>query len=123
MTEGMRKILEESPKGEIWVCLDGSMEYNAIDLKSFNKALRDGNKKIITPLCYAMNNELCLRGYKLYVINHFNGEEQKLCINDLLLGKEKDGQKSLRPAHNIERLILSGEYDIRIDWENEDYEK
>ena len=46
-----------------------------------------------------------------------------MCVNDLLLGRKKDYEKDLRPAHNIERLILNNVYDIRTDWENENYEK
>lgn len=125
LTEEMKNLLETSPKGEIWVCLDGSMKYNCLDLKSFNKIIRESTEAvhIITPLTYAINNDFALRGYKLYVVSHFNGEKQQVCVNDLLLGRKKDYEKDLRPAHNIERLILNNVYDIRTDWENENYEK
>lgn len=124
LTEEQKKLLQTSPKGTIYVCLDGSMEYNCIDLKKFKRLIKKTVEPvfIITPLTIVIDNYYPLHGYKLYVVSHFNGHKQQVCINDLLLGIKKDYQKDLKPAHNIERLILNNVYDIQTNWEDEEYE-
>ena len=125
MTEQEKILVSQCPREQIWVCLDGSMKYNCIDLKKFKK-LTTGKTEpvyIVTPLTTVIDNYYPLHGYKLYIVSHFNGVRQQVCVNDLLLGNKKPEEKDLRPAHNIERLVLNGVYEIQTNWEDEDYEQ
>lgn len=124
MTEQEKSMVSQCPRGQIWVCLDGSMKYNCIDLKKFKKIIREKEPVyIVTPLTTAIDNYYPLHGYRLYIMSHFNGVKQQVWVNDLLLGHKKLEEKDLRPAHNIERLVLNGVYEIQTNWEDEDYEQ
>lgn len=107
-----RKIIAESPKGTIVICLDGTMRYNAISLKDFQLAVNDELDYICTPLTYAIDNFFCLKGYKVIVVS----EGVQRCINDMLLGDIGPNERELRLAHNVEKMILSGVYNIETNW-------
>lgn len=106
------KILRECPSGTILVNLDGEAEYNAISLKEFKLKIRDGCQYIVTPLTTALDLFYCFKGYRLIV----QSEGYSRCINDILLGDIGENEKELRPAHNIEKMILGGVYDIETQW-------
>lgn len=109
-----RKIIKESPKGTIIINLDGNIIYNCVSLKDFKLALKERKEYITTPLTTALDNCLCLDGYKLIV----QSEGRERCINDMLLGDIGPNEKELRLAHNIEKMILGGLYDIETEWKN-----
>lgn len=110
--KSVRDILQNSPTGTILVNLDGEVEYNAISLKEFKQKLKDKCPYIVTPLTTALDNGLCLQGYRLVV----QSEGHSRCINDMLLGDIGENERELRLAHNIEKMILGGVYDIETQW-------
>lgn len=107
-----RKIISESPNGTILVNLDGEVNYNAVSLKDFRLAIKNGSQYIVTPLTTALDLFYCFKGYRLLV----QSEGHMRCINDMLLGDIGENEKELRPAHNIEKMILGGVYDIETQW-------
>lgn len=111
LTEEERDRIKKGPLGTIIVSLDGHM-YTTISLKDFKEAIARGDKTIITPLTYALDMFYVLKGYR--VIVESNGKRR--CINDMLLGDIGPNEKELRISHNIEKMILSGVYDIETDW-------
>ena len=114
MNDHDRHIVETSPKGTIIVNLDGTTMYNALCLKDFQLALSREEPLIVTPLTYAIDNLYVLQGYKLIV----ESEGKQLNINRMLLGYDiGPNDKELRLTHNVERLILSGVYDIETNWD------
>lgn len=107
-----RKILSDSPNGTILVNLDGEVNYNAISLKEFKQKVKERCPYIVTPLTTALDTGLCLQGWRLVV----QSEGHSRCINDMLLGDIGENEKELRLAHNIEKMILGGVYDIETQW-------
>lgn len=107
-----RKIINESPAGTIVVNLDGDIVYNAVCLKDFRIKVKERCPYIVTPLTTALDTGLCLLGYRLVV----QSEGHSRCINDMLLGDIGENEKELRLAHNIEKMILGGVYDIETQW-------
>lgn len=76
--------------------------------------MRAGETLITTPLTYAIDNYYVMQGYKLIV----KSEGKELNINRMLLGYDiGPNDKELRLSHNVEKLILSGVYDIETNWE------
>lgn len=114
MDADIRHILETSPKGTIIINLDGKAIYNAISLKEFKLAIDEERPLIITPLTYAIDNFYATKGYRVLV----ESEGKQLNINRMLLGYDiGPNDRELRLAHNVERLILNGVYDIETNWE------
>lgn len=98
----------------IQVILDGDPGlYTAVTYKDLMLALRARERVIITPLTTAIDNGLTLDGYRVEIISG----DRTLCLNDMLLGEGLGpNDKELRLAHNAEKLILSGVYDIETSW-------
>lgn len=111
MDERTKYILRESPRGTIIVSLDGC-GFNAVTLKEFKELYAQSCDYIKTPLTTVIDNYYCLDGYKLIV----ESAGKQRCINDMLLGDIGPNEKELRLAHNIEKLILNGVYDIETNW-------
>ena len=87
--------------------------YTAVTYKDLMLALRARERVIITPLTTAIDNGLTLDGYRVEIISG----DRTLCLNDMLLGEGlSPNDKELRLAHNAEKLILSGVYDIETSW-------
>ena len=114
MIEELRHIIATNPKGRIIIDLSNEDAYfTAITYKEFQLALERGYEQIITPLTTAIDNYYCCLGYRVLVCS----ESQTICLNDLLLGiKKNDNDKDLRLAHNAEKLILNGVYDLKVKW-------
>lgn len=109
-----REIIEKHERGTIIVTLDGRRPMNALTLKDFELAICAEKSLIITPLTYAIDNIYVLQGYELIV----ESEGKQLNINRMLLGYDiGPNDKELRLAHNVEKLILSGVYDIETRWD------
>lgn len=113
MDEKTKDIIRKSPRGRIVIELsDERAIFDAITYKEFQLAIKRGDRYIVTPLTWAIDNYYCYQGYKVIV----KSENTEYCLNHMLLGLTKENEKELRAAHNAENLFLSGCYDIKTNW-------